>query len=208
MCERKASYFIKIVYFCISLLGTFNLPRSKMINIGKTISNGRVICGNDLCKREVGKLRHDYLHVLLFSYRECRLIHTVSRDENDGNGSIVINQLVEMDDYPNVDLGNNVRQPTLNVTENMENALLLSNSEMFLPTMEVEMIETQAEAIIPSVAETSTSEAFGFDDNFFYRMVDSIVQNECGGDDFLERLASDNNETSFYEVDDQILLSL
>lgn len=68
-----------------------------MINIEAEIVDGRVLCGNKLCRREIGKMRLDNVHVLLFSYRFGKLVHAASVSENDdrGTNSVTINRFID-----------------------------------------------------------------------------------------------------------------
>lgn len=167
------------------------------MNINETIMNGRVLCGNALCKRKVG------IHVLLFNYRKCQLVHVATRvaDEDGESSFIVINQLVEKDGSISLNFGVQQRRIISNSSSAVENAAPQLDLETFVP-----ITESSTVTVDPLLSAVNASEIFDFELEFFNQMVNNIIASDSNDGNSLKQLVQDNNETSFYVDGDQLLV--
>lgn len=156
-----------------------------MVNVDINTTNNRVICLNGLCNREVGLLRSDNVHVLLFSYRKGRQVHSSTLTENDGDGShnLIINHLIDMNDLSEYTIDINTRQ--LNETVEDE-----TNMEM------------DREVDNDAVVDLPNSESSGPSSSFLDQLVEDIIGVDFEQGSFFEQLCL--TDISFYGQDNQV----
>lgn len=172
-----------------------------LINVNPNFDNGRVVCGRATCNREIGKMRLDHIHILLFSYRKCRLIHASTLSEHDEGGStnIIVNRLIEENEPLNYDFARNFRRSNSNEEAGNESAARLLELGLMRPRMNLNTGSENRETVAPISDGESGSAGSESGSGFLDRIVRDILETDCSGDNFLQQLIS---SPSLYDVVD------